>query len=71
MGSTRFWLGLPVVVLALIVALLLLWRPLDRLTQEAPPVEEAAIERVNLTPGMSPASTCFMPTSRSSPNLAG
>ena len=52
MGSNRFWLGLPVVVLVLIVALLLLWRPLDRLTQEAPPVEEAAIERVNLTPGM-------------------
>ena len=52
MGSARFWLGLPIVVLALIVALLLLWRPLDRLTQEAPPVEEAAIERVNLRPGM-------------------
>ena len=52
MGSNRFWLGLPVVVLVLIVALLLLWRPLDRLSQEAPPVEEAAIERVNLTPGM-------------------
>lgn len=52
MNSTRFWLGLPVVVLVLIVALLLLWRPLDRLTHEAPPVEEAAIERVNLTPGL-------------------
>ena len=36
----------------LIVALLLMWRPLDRLSQGAPPVEEAAIERVNLTPGL-------------------
>ena len=35
-----------------IVALLLIWRPLDRLSPEAPPVEEAAIERVNLTPGL-------------------
>ncbi len=52
MGSKHFWLALPLVVLAVIVALLLLWRPLDRLTQEAPPVEEAAIERANLTPGL-------------------
>ncbi|MDP1860653.1 MAG: hypothetical protein Q8K82_18400, partial [Gemmatimonadaceae bacterium] len=29
-----------------------MWRPLDRLSQQAPPVEEAAIERVNLTPGL-------------------
>jgi zinc transporter, ZIP family len=52
MNSRRLWLGLPVVVLVLTVALLLVWRPLDRLTQESPPVEEAAIERLNLTPGM-------------------
>jgi zinc transporter, ZIP family len=52
MATTRFWLGLPVVVLALIVAVLLLWRPLDQLSREAPPVEEVAIERVNLTPGL-------------------
>ncbi len=52
MGSNNSGSALPLVVMALIVALLLLWRPLDRLTQEAPPVEEAAIERVNLTPGM-------------------
>ena len=52
MGSKHFWLALPVVVLVLVVALLLVWRPLDRLTQDAPPVEEAAIERVNLTPGL-------------------
>lgn len=52
MGSKHFWLALPVVVLALVVALLLVWRPLDRLSQQAPPVEEAAIERVNLTAGL-------------------
>ena len=52
MAFTKVWLALPVAVMVLIVALLLWWRPLDRLSQEAPPVEEAAIERVNLTPGM-------------------
>ncbi len=52
MGPARFWLALPAVVLALIVALLLTWRPLDRLSQAAPPVEEAAIERVQLRPGL-------------------
>ena len=52
MGSKHFWLALPLVVMVAIVALLLIWRPLDRLSQGAPPVEEAAIERVNLTPGL-------------------
>jgi zinc transporter, ZIP family len=52
MGSKHFWLTLPLVVMVAIVALLLVWRPLDRLSQAAPPVEEAAIERVNLTPGL-------------------
>ena len=52
MASTKVWLALPVAILVLIVALLLIWRPLDRLSQDAPPVEEAAIEGVNLTPGM-------------------
>jgi zinc transporter, ZIP family len=52
MGSKHFWLALPLVVLVAIVALLLIWRPLDQLSQGAPPVEEAAIERVNLTPGL-------------------
>ena len=52
MAFAKVWLALPVAVMVLIVALLLWWRPLDRLSQEAPPVEEAAIERVNLTPGM-------------------
>ena len=52
MGSRHFWLALPLVVTVAIVALLLIWQPLDRLSAEAPPVEEAAIERVNLTPGL-------------------
>jgi ZIP family zinc transporter len=52
MSSKHFWLALPLVVLVAIVALLLTWRPLDQLSQGAPPVEEAAIERVNLTPGL-------------------
>jgi zinc transporter, ZIP family len=52
MSSKHFWLALPLVVLIAIVALLLIWRPLDQLAQGAPPVEEAAIERVNLTPGL-------------------
>ena len=52
MSSKHFWLALPLVVLVAIVALLLIWRPLDQLSQGAPPVEEAAIERVNLTPGL-------------------
>ena len=51
MRANWFWLALPPAVLVLIVALLLMWRPLDQLSQQAPPVEEAAIERVNLTPG--------------------
>jgi zinc transporter ZupT len=38
-------------VLAVTVALLFTWRPFDRLTPNAPPVEEAAIEAVRLTPG--------------------
>jgi len=52
MRANWFWLALPAAVLVLIVALLLVWRPLDQLSQQAPPVEEAAIERVNLTLGM-------------------
>ena len=52
MGSKQFWLALPLAIMAAIVALLLLWRPLEQLSQGAPPVEEAAIERVQLTPGL-------------------
>lgn len=52
MGAGRIWLALPAAVLVLIVALLLIWRPLDGLSQGAPPVEEAAIEGVRLSPGL-------------------
>lgn len=52
MDSRHFWLALPLIVTVAVVALLLIWRPLDGLSQGAPPVEEAAIERVNLTPGL-------------------
>ena len=46
------WLALPLAVLAGIVALLLLTRPLDELTASAPPVEELSIETVRLAPGL-------------------
>jgi zinc transporter, ZIP family len=52
MGREKFWLALPLVMLTLIVAMLLVWRPLEQLSQGAPPVEEASIERVRLTPGL-------------------
>lgn len=52
MTATRLWLALPLVILALVVALLLIWRPFERLTANAPPVENATIESVRLTPGL-------------------
>ena len=52
MAASRLWLALPLVILAAIVTLLLLWRPLDRLAASAPPVENAVIESVRLTPGV-------------------
>ena len=52
MSGTRFWLALPAVIVACMVALLLWWRPLDRLAVGAPPVEEAAIESVRLSSGL-------------------
>jgi zinc transporter ZupT len=45
------WLALPLVALAVILAALLIGRPLDRLASSAPPVEELSVERVRLTPG--------------------
>lgn len=45
------WLVLPLVVLAAILALLILGRPLERLTEGAPPVEQVAVERTRLDPG--------------------
>ncbi len=52
MTGSRAWLALPAVILALTVALLLWWRPLDQLASGSPPVEEAVIETVRLTPGL-------------------
>ena len=36
MAATRFWLILPLAILTLVVALLLIWRPFDRLDRERP-----------------------------------
>jgi len=52
MTATRFWLVLPLAILTLVVALLLIWRPFERLTSNAPPVENATIESVRLSPGL-------------------
>jgi zinc transporter, ZIP family len=46
------WLILPLAVLAGLLAILIFTRPLDRLTAEAPPVEQLSVESVRLTPGM-------------------
>ena len=51
MTGRWIWLALPLVALAAILAVILLGRPLDRLTAGAPPVEELAIESVTLAPG--------------------
>jgi zinc transporter ZupT len=52
MTATRTWLAVPALLLALTVTMLLWWRPLDRLAATAPPVEEAVVESVRLTPGL-------------------
>lgn len=52
MAATRFWLILPLAILTLVVALLLIWRPFDRLIANAPPVENAKVDLVRLTPGL-------------------
>jgi zinc transporter ZupT len=46
------WLLLPLALLAVLLAALLIWRPLDPLASGAPPVEEIGIERVRLSPGL-------------------
>jgi len=51
LAGNRLWLVLPVAALALIVAYLLLGRPLADLTASAPPVEELVVDSVRLTPG--------------------
>lgn len=47
-----FWLVVPLVALAAILAFIILGRPLDRLTRTAPPVEELVVESVQLVPGL-------------------
>ncbi len=43
---TAFWLLLPLAVLLGILALLILGKPLERLTEGSPPVEKVSFERV-------------------------
>ena len=50
--ARRLWLIVPAVVIALVVALILIWRPLDRLAATAPPVENAGCRT---RPGSRPA----------------
>ncbi len=52
MRSSLPWLAVPAVALVLVVALLLIWRPLDQLSASAPPVEEVAVESIVLSPGL-------------------
>ena len=52
MRSALWWLAIPAIALTAVVVLLLVWRPLDRLSAAAPPVEEISVESVKLTPGV-------------------
>ena len=52
MGRNWIFVALPIAALVAILAFLLVGRPLDPLTEAAPPVEELAIETVRLTPDM-------------------
>jgi zinc transporter ZupT len=51
-GQRWIWLALPALALAAILAVILIGRPLDRLSASAPPVEELAVEAVKLRPGL-------------------
>jgi len=51
-SRTFVWLLLPLVVLAGILATLLFTRPLEDLTNSAPPVENVSVETLRLTPGL-------------------
>jgi zinc transporter, ZIP family len=46
-----FWLVLPLIVLAGLLAILIFTRPLEELTASAPPVEQLSVEATRLTPG--------------------
>lgn len=52
MARSTLWIALPLAALAAVIAFLLIGRPLDPLTESAPPVEELAIETVRLAPDM-------------------
>jgi hypothetical protein len=52
MTSSKLWLIVPAALVALVVALILIWRPLDRLAATSPPVENTAVESTMLTPGL-------------------
>jgi zinc transporter, ZIP family len=50
----RSWTSIviPLAALAAVIAFLLIGKPLEQLTQSAPPVEDLVIETVDLTPGL-------------------
>ncbi len=51
-GGRWIWLALPALALAAILAVILIGKPLERLSASAPPVEELTVEAVKLTPGL-------------------
>jgi ZIP family zinc transporter len=52
MAKSWIWIVLPVTALVAVLAFLFVGRPLAPLTETAPPVEEVAVETVDLEPGM-------------------
>jgi len=46
------WLALPALALVAILAVILIGKPLERMSASAPPVEELMVESVALTPGL-------------------
>jgi len=51
-GGRWIWMALPALALAAILAVILIGKPLERLSASAPPVEELSVESVTLTPGL-------------------
>lgn len=51
MSRGWIWIVLPAIAMTAVLAFLLIGRPLDPLTDSSPPVEELAVETVDLTPG--------------------
>lgn len=52
MAKSWPWIVLPVAALIAVLAYLLTAKPLDKLTENAPPVEQLSVETVRLTPGL-------------------